>query len=315
MAGLPRVAGYADYSSTSTTRFIPEVYSGKLVQKFYATTVFGSVASTDYEGEIKGFGDNIIIRTVPDITVSDYTIGSTFQPTDYEVPNRAHVELPINKGKKFLVRVNTVDRTQSDLDLVDVFSDEASMKLKIAMDRDMLSVIYAQAAAANQGLTAGVISANVVLGTAAAPVSITSATVTNFITGIGQVMDEQNITDEGRWLIVPSWFIKKLKQSELKQAYLTGDKESILRNGMVGTVDRFTIYQSNLLTSQTTAGGSTNIIAGHPAGLAWASQIVELERITNPWDFGHLMRGLCVYGYQVIEPNYIVWGVVQEGTG
>lgn len=50
MAGLPRVAGYTSYDSTSTTRFIPEVYSGKLVQKFYASTVFGSVASTDYEG-------------------------------------------------------------------------------------------------------------------------------------------------------------------------------------------------------------------------------------------------------------------------
>lgn len=55
MAGLPRLGGYPDYSSTSTTRFIPEVYSGKLVQKFYASTVFGSIASTEYEGEIRGY--------------------------------------------------------------------------------------------------------------------------------------------------------------------------------------------------------------------------------------------------------------------
>lgn len=313
MSALPRATGYTSYDSTSTSRFIPEVYSGKLVQKFYATTVFGSIASTDYEGEIKGFGDNIIIRTVPDITVSDYVIGSTFQPSDYEVPNRAHVELAINKGKKFNVRVSTVDRTQSDLDLVDVFSDEASMRLKQAMDRDMLAAIPALAASANHGATAGVISANENLGVVNSAVSITTSNVTNFILSMGKVLDEQNVSDEGRWLIVPAWFVKKLKGSELKQAYLTGDKESIMRNGKVGTIDRFTIYQSNLM-SQNAADSSWNIVCGHPAGLAWASQIVEMERLPNPWDFGQLMRGLCVYGYQVVEPNYLAWGVVSEGS-
>lgn len=225
------------------------------------------------------------------------------------------MELPINKGKKFLVRVNTVDRAQSDLDIVDVFSDEASMKLKIAMDRDMLGVIYTLVDATMQGATAGAISANLNLGTAGAPFSVTTATVNTFITVLGQAMDEQNISEEGRWLVLPAWMIKKIKNSSLQQAYLTGDKESILRNGKVGTIDRFTIFQSNLLSTNSGAGGSTNIIAGHPAGLAWASQIVEMERITNPWDFGHLMRGLCVYGYQVIEPKFLAWGVVQEGAG
>lgn len=186
--------------------------------------------------EVNGLGDNIIIRTVPTVSVSDYVIGSTFAPADYQKPLRAHVELPINKAKKFLTSVNTVDRFQSDLDLIEMFADDASMQLKIEMDRDMLANIYSQAAAANQGATAGVISQNLNLGVVATPVSITSATVLEFILRIGQAMDEQNISDEGRWLVLPSWMIKKLKQSPLSQAYLTGDKESILRNGRVGTV-------------------------------------------------------------------------------
>lgn len=310
---FPRVSGYADYSSVGTVQFISQVWSGKLVQKFYSTTVFGSIASTEYEGEIKGMGDNIIIRTVPDVTVSDYQIGSTFGPTDYDTPSRASVDLAINKGKKFLVRVNTVDRVQSDLDMVDVFSDEASMKLKIAMDRDLLANIPALAeATTNQGNSAGAISANLALGTTGTPVSITTSSVATFLTSLGQAMDEQNIGDEGRWVVLPAWCIKKLKLSSLNQAYLTGDSVSILRNGKVGMVDRFTIYQSNLLTS---AAGNTTVVAGHSAGLAWASQIVEMERITNPWDFGHLLRGLCVYGYQVVEPKYVFQGIITEGVG
>lgn len=223
------------------------------------------------------------------------------------------MELPINKAKKFLVKVNTVDRFQSDVDLVDEFSNEASMKLKIAMDTDMLANIYADASADNSGDTAGVISNNINLGTAMAPIAVDEDNALEMILRIGQVMDEQNISEEGRWLILPSWYIKALKKSDLKAAYLTGDDQSVLRNGRVGMVDRFTIFQSNLLAVTDASTDFTNVIAGHPAGLAWASQIVEMERLQNPWDFGHLMRGLCVYGYKVIEPKYLVHARVYAG--
>ncbi len=241
MAGVPRAAGYQDYSSTSTNAYVPVVYSSKLVVKFYATTVFASISSTQYEGEIKGLGDNVIIRTTPDVVVADYQIGSTFSPTDYQTPASAATSLAINKAKAFLVRLNTVDRAQSDLDLAETFADDASMQLKIAMDRDLLGNIYLQAG--NAGAAAGPISGNLNLGTTGAPVGINSTTVLEYILRHGQVLDEQNVSDEGRWLILPSWMIKKLKQSPLSQAYLTGDDETILRNGRVGTV------RQNLLTA------------------------------------------------------------------
>ncbi len=33
--------------------FIPQIWSGKLVEKFYAATVLAAISNTDYEGEIK----------------------------------------------------------------------------------------------------------------------------------------------------------------------------------------------------------------------------------------------------------------------
>lgn len=305
--GVALAPGYPDYSSNSSSAFIPEVWSGRLVEKFYATTCFGEIASTDYETEIKGFGDNIIIRTVPDVTISDYTIGSTFAQTDYQVPTSTAVELPINKAKKFLVRVNTVDRAQSDVDLVEVFADEASMKLKIAIDQDVLQNIGTSADAANAGATAGAISANLNLGTTGSPFGFSTATAVSYLTNLGQAMDEQNIGDEGRWVVLPAWAINKLKQSSLATASLTGDAITPLRNGKVGMIDRFTVYQSNNLTQN---ASYTNIVAGHTAGLAFAAQITEMERLQNPWDFGHLQRGLCVYGYKVIAPKFIFNGYI-----
>ena len=44
MAGPTRAAGYADLSSTSTSAFIPQIWSGKLVEKLYKSTVFGAIA-------------------------------------------------------------------------------------------------------------------------------------------------------------------------------------------------------------------------------------------------------------------------------
>lgn len=260
-------------------------------------------------------GDNIVIRAVPDITVSDYTIGSNFAQSDYQIPQSTAVELPINKAKKFLYRINTVDRAQSDLDVAEIFANEASMKLKIEMDRDMLANIFSQAAAANAGTTAGAISGNIDLGSAVAPVDVNNLNAIEVLLRLGQVLDEQNVSEEGRWVVLPAWFIKKIKSSNFKDASITGDAVSIARNGRVGMIDRFTVYQSNLL-SVTDPGGApgkyTNIIAGHSASLAWASQVCEMERITNPFDFGHLARGLCVYGYKVIEPKYLAWLRAQE---
>ena len=80
MAGITRDTGYTDLSSTSSGKFIPVIWSGKLVEKFYDATVFGEIASTDYEGEIKSMGDTVEIRTTPTLTINDYKIG---QNLDY----------------------------------------------------------------------------------------------------------------------------------------------------------------------------------------------------------------------------------------
>ena len=56
----------------SGTGYIPEIWSGKLIEKFYASTVLAAISNTDYEGEIKGHGDKVNIRTKPTITIHDY---------------------------------------------------------------------------------------------------------------------------------------------------------------------------------------------------------------------------------------------------
>jgi hypothetical protein len=314
---VPRASGVPDYGpGAGTSNFLPEIYSGKLVEKFYKTTVFGEIATTEYEGDIAGFGAQVVIRTVPTISVTDYVIGAGLT-TQY--PSRNSVTLAIDQAKSFNVALNTVDTRQSDLDLADIFAEDGSIQLKISADQDMLETIPAQVSSENTGNTAGADSANIKLGTAVAPIQVvaTGATgvqqnIVNYILNCAQVLDEQSVTDQGRWIVLPPWLINLLKQSPLQIASLAGDSVSILRNGKVGMIDRFTVYESRNTLRYNSPENSWAILFGHSAGLAFAAQIVEAQMIDNPDDFGYLIRGLMVFGFRVIEPLYVGCGFVRQ---
>jgi hypothetical protein len=306
--GVPIASGLPDYGPAGLTNFNPELYSGKLVEKFYKTTVFGEIASTDYEGEIAGYGAQVKIRTIPDVTVSNYIIGAGLGA---QYPTSNSVTLAIDQAKSFAVALSTVDMRQSDLDMADIFANDGSIQLRIAADQDVLQTIPADVSADNQGPSAGVDS-TIDLGDSTTPVSVSKTTVVEFVVDCGTVMDEQNVSDEGRWMVVPPWFVALIKKSDLRIASLAGDGVSILRNGKVGEIDRFTIYQSRNLLSQTSPGPASYVMFGHSAGLTFASQIVECEMINNPNDFGYIVRGLMVFGFEVIGPKYVGTAVVRK---
>jgi hypothetical protein len=99
-----------------------------------------------------------------------------------------------------------------------------------------------------------------------------------------------------------------IKKSELKDASLTGDSTSPVRNGRLGMIDRFTLYVSHNLN---VSSGKTSIIAGHKMGFTFASQMTEMETIRAQSTFGNIVRGLQVYGYKVTKPEALAQAVVQ----
>lgn len=304
--GVP-IANGPNYSNRTVSgnpadsRFIPEVWSAKLVEKFYEATVLAAISNTDYEGEISAHGDKVLIRTVPDITIYDYEKGKDLT---YDTPESTSSELLIDKGKYFNFTADDVDKYQSDLALLDEWSTDASEQMKIAIDRDVLGSIYADAATENQGATAGKISGDIDLGAAGAPVSLTKDNIIDYIVDLGTVLDEQEVPEEGRFLLLPSWTNGMVKKSDLKDASLAGDDTSIARNGRLGMIDRFTVYRSNLMATSTEGANTAHhIMAGHKSGLTFASQMTEMETLRNPKRFGDLVRGLNVFGYEVIKPE------------
>jgi hypothetical protein len=305
MAGPVRDAGHPNYSSISGPGFIPSVWSGKLVEKLYQSTCFAEISNTDYEGEIKQKGDSVLIRTTPSIVIKDYEVGGGLT---YEKPTSDKVELQIDQAKYFAFEVNDVDAYQSDLSLMDNWSDDGGQQMKIHIDEDINAYAYTEAAAENAGATAGAKSGALNLGVAGAPVAITKANIMDVLVDCGTAMDEQNVPDTGRYLLLPPWMNGMLKKSDLRDASIMGDATSVFRNGKVGMLDRFMVYINNGLstvTDGTTNRQATNVIFGHKKALTFASQMTNMETLPNPSDFGKLIRGLNVYGRKVIDPNAI----------
>ena len=336
MAAVFPVVSSGDFDTTPSYSggFIPQLWSNKLNAKFYANTMMTEIANTDWEGEIKNQGDTIRIRTAPSITINDYAGAGTTLTS--EVPAPIYQDMQINKGKYFSVQVNDVLAHQADMDLMNMFTDDAAKQLKIEIENECFFnwFVTEGSASANAGATAGAKSGAYNLGTDTAPVDqATPANVLNTILAMSSALDEQNVPESDRWLIMTPRDRNLLMQTDIAQAYFTGDQSSTIRTGKIGMLDRFTVYVSNLLPkgqaakalvpglSATSSGASvTNakarrmMVAGTSHACSFASQISKTEPLRNQNDFGDIVRGLAVYGRKVVKPEALCTALVGSAS-
>jgi hypothetical protein len=298
---FPVAPGRPNYSGN----FIPEIWSGKLIENFYDATVLAAISNTDYEGEIRSMGDTVNIRTQPNITIRDYVKG---QNLVVENPDKPKIQLVIDKGEYFSCVEDDVDRIQSDVGLMDMWSKDASEQMKIKIDQRVLTDMLPDIDAKNKGATAGAKTASFNLGTTGTPVAISKTNVVDLIVDMGTVLDEANVPESDRYLVIPAKMAGLIKKSDLQDASLTGDSTSIVRNGRLGMIDRFTIYMSHNLFVDT--GAKFSVIAGHKMGFTFATQMTEMETLRAQSTFGNIVRGLQVYGYKVVKPEAIAQAVI-----
>ena len=240
------------------------------------------VTTNEYEGEISGQGDKVNIRTVPAVTVADYT-GSL----SYADVTSGTVELNINKAKSYAFKVDDILRQQADIDFMNAAAEDAAQNMKIAIEQDVFANVGAGSSLTDVNSSEAGTNAGNILG---------------HILTAGRTLDENNIPETERFMIIDPATAAIIKNSDLKQAYLTGDAESPIRNGNIGMIDRFTVYVSNNLPS---SGSVTTGLFGHPKAVAYASQMTNTETVRLESSFGDGVRGLAVYGYKVVVPTAI----------
>lgn len=268
--------------------FTPEIWSKKLLWKFYAASVCNEICNTEWQGEVQGQGDKVYIRKRPDVLVNPYTVNSVINWQDI---NDDKITLTIDYAFSAAAKIDTVDMNQMDINLQAEIIDEISNNLRIAIEDTVLGGAYASATTSLS--------------------STAWQTSTNSITAITQAqaaLNALNVPVENRWLLMhPSAAQYLLAQTAL-YALNAGTNEGALQRGYVGHLAGFQIYQSSRVPGAGTSGSPFKMMAGHISAITLATQFTQFETDVPLQDyFGKGIRALNCFGYKVAKPESLVY--------
>ena len=285
------------YSGT----FIPEIWSTKVIRNFIDSTVAGVIANTDYEGEIRNKGDTVQIRTTPIGQIHTYT---DYQTLEVDTPNAPNISLNIDEGEYYNFDLSFLAKRQFDSNYEDKWVEDATSRLKVRVDQRLLAKIMPDVDPRNRGATAGARSKRFALGTSSSAKAVTKDNLIDLIVNMGAVLDEANAPEMDRYLIISPLLGTLIKRSDLRDASVSGDMKSMMRNGRLGVLDRFTLYTSqNLVTSGSGATTVYSILGGHKYATTFAMQMLHTDRVKPSESFSERMRGLQVWGSKVTKPE------------
>lgn len=264
--------------------FIPTIWEARLLAHLDKALVYGNLCNRDYEGDIRNYGDTVKINQIGNVEVKDYTKGT---PITVDEIDGTPTELHIDQQKYFAFHVDDVDAAQANVNLVDGAMARASYALRDVIDQYIASFHK---------------SAGVKIGSSTTPISITTADAAyGNLVDLKGALDDANVPSEGRWVVVPSWFYGLMLKDNRFVAAGTAKTDAVLGNGYIGSTAGFNIYQSNNVPS--TSGAKYKILAGNNTGISFAQQLIKTEALRESSSFSDLVRGLCVYGAQVVQPK------------
>lgn len=269
--------------------FIPTVWAARLLTALDKSLVYGqtNVCNRDYEGDIREAGNTVKIASIGDVTIGDYTKNTDI--SDPEILSDSDQSLLINQSKYFNFYVDSVDRAQQNVNVLDEAMRRSAWALREKADAFLAGVMDTAVAAGNK------------IGSIATPKVPTKDDAYEYLVDLGVLLDESDTPIDGRFVIVPAWFHGLLLKDERFIKAGTPRSDSALANGEVGEAAGFRILKSNNVPNTTAT--KYKIIAGHSIATAYVEQIIDLQTYQPEKRFGDAVKGLHVYGAKVVRPT------------
>jgi len=258
--------------------------------------------------------------------------------------------LTVDRANSFNFKIDDIEKMQSHLDWMDMAADRAGYRLKERYDADILgymsgfertdtpsSVSWAarttsvgtkawttadsdELLAANKLTRASFVSGgstsdSIVVGTK----GTYDVTPLELINRMVRRLDELNVPEEGRFIVIDPVFVEKLTDENSKlinSDYNPGADQ--LTNGtlIAGTLRGFSVYKSNSLPYLGTGpgtidadGSATNygvIVAGVKSACATAQMLTKTETYRDTNSFADITRGLQVYGRKILRSEGLI---------
>lgn len=283
-----------DLQMFTTENFIPKIWSAEVLLSLKNQLVWGQegIINRNYEGEIKGFGSTVKINGIDGITVGKYTKNTDISAPEVLSDNTR--ELVVDQADYFNFLIDDVDQAQQNPNLMASAMAEASFALKQEADKYIAQQI---ATATTNKITHNI---------------TTPAEAYDVLVDMSVMLDEKNIPEQGRFVVIPPWFEGLIKKDERFVGVGDATDAQVKLNGYVGHVAGFRLVKANTVHK---VSETYHIVAGHPMATTYADQINEVEAYRPEKRFADAVKGLYTYGLKVIRPEALVKLESQRPTG
>ncbi len=305
----------AGTSGQTNEFFVPEIFSKKIQNFFRKSSVIEAITNTDYAGEIAAFGDTVNIIKEPTITVAAYTRAAS---TTKQFLSDQELTLVIDKANSFKFIVDDIEEKLSHINFASVGASSAAYTLKDTMDSEVLTTMFAGVSTSAPDHRLG--------GDGNGAVSTSFGTNDPLDMGNGsselsplkimarmaRLLDDSQVPEEGRWFVAKPEFYEELADTDSKlmsSDFNQGDGG--VRNGLVasGQIRGFSMYKSSNVPAVSGTNSTGQCLGGHISSTATAQSILNIETLRDTDTFGDIVRGLHVYGRQVLRDDAIIKAV------
>jgi hypothetical protein len=269
--------------------YVPDIWSKKLLKKFYAASICNIICNTDWQGEVVN-GQKVVIRQRPDLFVEPYVAN---QKTNWQDILDISQNLTIDYAFVAAAKLDVVDMHQMDINLQAELIDEIANRLRLVIETTVLGSAYSSA------------------GTSLSAVAW--QTSTNCMDAIAQAQAALSVTTEPapvteRYLVLHPSMSRYLIQQAGLYALNAGLPQSAMVKGSVNNLANFDFYQTPLVPGAGTTGSPFKAFAGHKVAITLATQFTQFETNIPLVDYvGKGIRAINCFGYKVVKPSALVY--------
>lgn len=274
----------------SFVNFQRTVWSKKINKKLPTITGLKNHSDLQYEGDVENAKELKILGIV-DITINDYVKGTAL--TREHVSDTSQI-LKLDQQKYFDFDVYDVDQAQSNADVMEAYTENASRSLSETADK-YIGELVADATNATPTITDNPHIASVALGT------LSKTTIVEKIEeGLTILYDNNVKTNEPLHLEVRPAVWSVLKQAVTE---LYTNNVEMLKQGIVGKYSQALVSIENNLAKADNK--YVNILRTKKA-VAYAGCLRSIEAFRPEDDFCDALKGLFVFGARIVNPAQIV---------
>ncbi len=259
----------------SVQSFIPQVWEAKLLKKYRKEAVAELITTKPSKIE----GNKIIFNRTGTVAVKDYA-----GAVSWDEVATTPIEMNFNQKKYFAIQVDDVDAVQAAGDLLDSHTEEAGEEIKETIDTHVL------------GFYTGVHADNVI-GDDLAPKALDKTNVYDYIVDLGTLLSKKKVPKANRFVVINAEVLGLLSKDDRFTR-----NPNVLANGLV---EGQRINGMQVVVSEETANvtGKLKIMALHKSAIGHAKQFDKTEAMRLQGAFADGVRGLVVYGTQVLRPE------------